>query len=197
MKVRRTSTRSLVLVWLVVLGLILSACGSPATPTPQKPAATTVPPAATATPEPTLTVAPPVEPAEPTATPAAEPGADELEMFVVTSIGSAQNGATSPTSFAITRPWLVTRIVTYHWNNRSGVEPGHLSLLADDGTKYGPWAAEGLPGQGGVPNAYWSVRPNEIIPAGGYTVIDSDPGTWSQNNETGGRGMAWGYGIPR
>jgi ABC-type transport system substrate-binding protein len=52
MKVRRTSTRSLVLVWLVVLGLILSACSSPATPTPQRPAATAVPPAATATPVP-------------------------------------------------------------------------------------------------------------------------------------------------
>lgn len=41
------------------------------------------------------------------------------------------------------------------------------------------------------------VKPDRVIPAGVYTVIDSDPTTWSQNEETGGRGMSWGYGIPR
>ena len=49
----------------------------------------------------------------------------------------------------------------------------------------------------GVPNAYWLVTPDTVILAGIDTVIDSDPMTWSQNELTEGRGMSWGYGIPR
>ena len=60
---------------------------------------------------------------------------------------------------------------------------------------YGPWQAEGSDGQGGVPNAYWTVHPNIVIPAGDYALIDSDPGTWAQNGETGGVGMSFGSGI--
>jgi hypothetical protein len=68
-------------------------------------------------------------------------------------------------------------------------------LRASDGTPYGPWQATGEPGQGGVPDAAWVVRPNIVIPPGTYTVLDSDPSTWAQNQETGGAGMAWGSGI--
>jgi hypothetical protein len=46
-----------------------------------------------------------------------------------------------------------------------------------------------------VANAYWVVKPNVVIPPGTYTVVDSDPGTWAQNSETLGKGMAWGKGI--
>jgi hypothetical protein len=31
------------------------------------------------------------------------------------------------------------------------------------------------------------------LPAGTYTVLDSDPATWSQNAETGGQGIIWVY----
>jgi hypothetical protein len=86
--------------------------------------------------------------------------------------------------------------LTYHWNDAEGMSsPGTIGLRAADGTMYGPWQATGLDGQGGVPNANWVVNPNIIIPPGAYTVIDSDPSTWSQNEETGGAGMAWGKGI--
>jgi len=168
-------------------------------PLPPQPGPTPTPeatPTATPTLEPTPTAVPPVE-AEPTPTPTEEPGAGEREMFVITSVHAALNGASSPSRFAITQPWLVTRLVTYHWNGGRGVAPGYIMLRADDGTPYGPWQAEGLPGSGGVPNAYWQVKPNALIPAGGYSIIDSEPATWSQNEETGGRGMSWGYGIPR
>jgi hypothetical protein len=131
----------------------------------------------------------------PSATPPSTPVAEQ-QIFVVTSIGVANNGATKATRFLTNRPWLVTRIITYHWNNGHGVTPGTISLRADDGTTYGPWQAKGEPGSGGVPDAYWVVTPNINIPPGAYTVLDSDPSTWSQNEETGGAGMAWGYGIP-
>jgi len=116
------------------------------------------------------------------------------EIFKVTSIGSAQNGAT-PTTFTVSESWLVTEITTYHWNNGNGVTPGTIGLMSAEGTILGTWQADGLPGQGDVPNAYWVVNPNIVIPAGTYTVIDSDPDTWAQNSETNGIGMAWGLGV--
>jgi len=152
-----------------------------------KPAPT---PTATATATPTATPK-----ASPTPTPTVTPSAAEEELFSVTSIGGAYNGATEPTTFSISESWLVTEIYTYHWNDAQGKTPGTVGLEAADGTVYGPWQATGQPGQGGVPDAYWVVKPNIVIPPGTYTVIDSDPSTWAQNAETGGAGMSAGKGI--
>ena len=44
-------------------------------------------------------------------------------------------------------------------------------------------------GQGGANNAYWECRPNVVLPAGTYTVVDSDPATWAQNAQSAGRGI--------
>ncbi|GEM_PF-6284762 len=133
----------------------------------------------------------------PTASPAPTSEGVEVEFFAIRSIGAAYNGATAPATFTIYESWLVTYIATYHWNDAQGAEPGTIALQSSDGTVYGPWQATSLPGQGGVPNAYWIVNPGIVIPAGTYTVIDSDPGTWAQNQETGGAGMSWGNGIPQ
>jgi len=119
------------------------------------------------------------------------------EIFVLTSIGRAHSGATAPTTFTTTQSWQVTEIKTYHWNEGNGAMPGTISLVATDGASYGPWQAGGLPGQGDVSNAYWAVNPNIAIPAGTYSIIDSDPDTWAQNSETNGAGMAWVSGVPQ
>jgi hypothetical protein len=128
------------------------------------------------------------------ATSVPEANEDVEEIFQVTSIGSAQNGAT-PTTFTVGESWLVTEIKTYHWNYGDGTTPGTIGLRDADGTILGTWQAEGLPGQGDVADAYWVVNPNIVIPPGTYTIIDSDPDTWAQNAETNGIGMAWGSGI--
>jgi hypothetical protein len=47
-----------------------------------------------------------------------------------------------------------------------------------------------------VPNAYWTVYPNVTLPAGTYTVIDSDPATWSHNAESSNRGFVRVEGYP-
>ncbi|MGB9902475.1 hypothetical protein [Methanothrix sp.] len=90
----------------------------------------------------------------------------------------------------------ITKIRTYHWNYGQGMAPGSISLRDSTGNTYGPWQAYGEAGMGGVPNAYWVVEPDILLPAGIYEVIDSDPSTWSQNSETGGRGVTWVYAIP-
>ena len=66
---------------------------------------------------------------------------------------------------------------------------GTIALRHSDGTVYGPWQTEGALGQGGVKNAYWFVRPNADIKAGTYTVVDSDPSTWSHNSGSAGAGF--------
>lgn len=147
---------------------------------------------------PSAAIEPTMADMEPSATPTPTPAVGTVEeIFALTSIGSAHNGATTPTTFITTHPWQITEIQTYHWNKGNGVTPGTISLVAADGTSYGPWQARGLPGQGGVPNANWVVNPNVTIPAGSYSIIDSDPATWSQNAETNGAGMAWVSGIPQ
>ncbi len=78
---------------------------------------------------------------------------------------------------------------------------GTISLKGSDGTVYGPHSASGIPGRGGMPNAGWEARPNVIIPAVAYRIVDSSPSTWAQNGDSGGRGQAivMGYstgGIP-
>ena len=113
----------------------------------------------------------------------------ETVLFDNQNILAVQNGGTSP-SFTVAVATTVTKIQTYHWNDASGNgSTGTISLKADDGTVYGPWDTVGAEGQGGVPNAYWAATPNVTIPAGRYTVVDSDPGTWSQNADSGGAGF--------
>jgi len=141
------------------------------------------------------TDAPPPAQAPATEEPIVKSSAEE-EMYTITSIGAAENGASQPTVFTIDEAWLVTEIKTYHWNNGKGVTPGMISLESGDGITYGPWQATGEPGQGGVVDAYWVVSPQVTIPAGTYTVIDSDPATWAKNDQdTGGMGMSWGKGV--
>ncbi|MDR3585078.1 MAG: hypothetical protein P4L59_07100 [Desulfosporosinus sp.] len=106
------------------------------------------------------------------------------------NIAGVGNGPTAPTTFTIKTPHLVTFIQNYHWNSGKGASPGKIGLTDQKGIVYGPWQAAGKPGQGGVPNAYWEVSPNVVIPVGTYTVTDSSSASWSANTESGGRGMS-------
>ena len=61
---------------------------------------------------------------------------------------------------------------------------------------YGPWEAETSQDGGEVPKGYWIVHPNEVIPAGSYTIEDSDPETWSKNSESPcGMAKVEGYAV--
>ncbi|GEM_PF-1040999 len=110
------------------------------------------------------------------------------------NIAAVNNSPRNPTTFSITSPYKVTWIYTYHYFN-GGKLPGTISLRHSDGTVYGPFKTEGAVGQGNVPNAYWFVRPNIEIKAGSYTVIDSDPATWSHNSGSDYRGFVELRGI--
>ena len=105
-----------------------------------------------------------------------------------------KNRPTAPSVFTVEQGVYLTRVMTYHYLN-GGAGPGTVALKSADGKVYGPWRAVGEPGQGGVANAYWIVTPDVEIPPGTYTVVDSNPGTWSWASDTGGRGIVAVYGI--
>lgn len=110
--------------------------------------------------------------------------------------GGVQNGPTAPTTFTVNEPFRVTYVMTYHWNYGRGARPGAIAMRHSDGTVAGPWQASGSDGQGGVKNAYWVCEPNVVIKPGTYTIVDSDPSTWAQNPQSGGRGHVEIKGYP-
>lgn len=105
--------------------------------------------------------------------------------------GGIEGGGGTPPAVTQDQDYYVTEIATYHsgYGTDAPDPSGTISLKAEDGTVYGPWETT-------VRNAaYWIAVPNEVIPAGTYTLIDSDPGTWAQNSASGGTGMGWAYGV--
>lgn len=143
----------------------------------------------------------PQSPAVPPPPPASVKVTPQLAQAAATlhetgNIAAVTNGATRPNTFIIAEPMLVTYVRTYHWNNGKGKTPGLISLTHEDGTQFGPWQASGIAGQGGVPNASWTVAPGVVLKPGKYTLLDSHPTTWSQNAATGGLGMCEIKGLP-
>ena len=106
------------------------------------------------------------------------------------------NNPSRATTFTLREPHVITLIMNYHWNNGRGATPGTIALRGSDGRTYGSWRTSGSPGQGGVPNANWNAAPNVTLPAGTYTVIDSDPATWAQNGGSQGSGHTRVEGYP-
>lgn len=110
--------------------------------------------------------------------------------------GSVDNNPTSGASFTISEPHLITYIDTYHYNSGQGVSAGGtISLKRDDGEIFGPWTVTAESGSGAA-NAWWKCLPYVVIPAGTYTIIDSEPETWSTNTESNGCGFSKVEGHP-
>lgn len=118
-----------------------------------------------------------------------------VKFFDNGNIYAVENRPRRTTVFALAAPTRVTRIMTYHWNNGRGAPAGQIALRSSAGETFGPWQAFGEPGQGGVPSAYWVVEPDVNLPAGTYTIVDSNPSTWAQNAASGGAGMASAEGY--
>lgn len=119
----------------------------------------------------------------------------EQIILEVTNISGVSNTPTAPTTFTIDTPYIITYLHTYHYYNNN-TPAGTIGLKSSNGTMYGPWQSEGTAGQGGGQNADWHVYTYQEIPAGTYTVVDSNPSTWSHNSGSGGRGFATVKGIP-
>jgi hypothetical protein len=120
---------------------------------------------------------------------AATPTAVPVKVLDSGNVYGITKGAKAPT-FTLTKPATIAEITDYHYIDGGGPTPGTIGLKGSDGTMYGPWSTTGLDGQGGVKNAFWDAKPNAQVPAGTYTVVDSDPGTWSTNSRAKGLGFS-------
>jgi hypothetical protein len=112
------------------------------------------------------------------------------DLYNNTNIEGVNNGPTRGPVFVLNAPARITQIITYHWNFRQGARPGTVALRNANGQTFGPFAVRGTSGQGGAPNVNWVADINVTVPAGPYTVLDSDPNTWSNNARSGFRGFA-------
>ena len=118
------------------------------------------------------------------------PEGEPVLMWNAGNDGAVEGGGGKPPQVTHDATYFVTEVCAYHWNSGKGAPAGQISLRAADGTVYGPWKTT-------LRNkVYWIAQPNQDIPAGTYTLIDSDPSTWAQNSASGGKGMGWAYGIP-
>lgn len=116
------------------------------------------------------------------------PEGEAVQIFKVGNDNAVSNGGTPP-AFSTNKAYWLKDLWTYHWNGGQGQAAGTIAIQSADGTLYGPWQAELNNG------VYWVARPGVTLPAGSYTVIDSNPSTLAQNGGTGGQGMAWANGI--
>ncbi len=128
--------------------------------------------------------------------PSPSPTAKGNVIFNNGNTGGVFNNPSRATTFTLRAPHVITLITNYHWNNGRGATPGTIALRGSDGRTYGSWRTSGSPGQNGVPNANWNASPNVTLPAGTYTVVDSNPATWAQNSESGGAGHTKIEGYP-
>ena len=95
--------------------------------------------------------------------------------------------------FVIEKPFHITDIWNYHYNWGEGTTPGNIGLRRSDGRMFGPWEVTAATTQEKID---WVCKPNTTVPPGTYTVVDSDPQSWSWNSKTGGRGMTKVKGKP-
>ena len=123
--------------------------------------------------------------------------AGPVQLYTNGNTGSVSPGATAPSQFTITSgPVRLSALKTFHYVSPNGLSSaGMISLQGSDGKVYGPWQTTGSAGPGGIPNAFWTASIDVELPAGIYTVIDSDPSTWSANADSGGAGMFWISGF--
>lgn len=119
-------------------------------------------------------------------------------IFDNTNIYAVSSNPPNPAQFTTNRPYTLTYIQTDHWNDGKGTsKAGTVALRASTGGTYGPWQTTGEPSSAGAPNVDWACQPNIVLPAGSYTVVDSDPSTWSHNAASGSAGICIVEGVPQ
>ena len=96
----------------------------------------------------------------------------------------------NPTKWTIDEPVLLTYFRTCHGNGGRGKPPGTLGLKHEDGTIYGPWRTLPADGRGRELGMSWFVEPRVIVKPGTYTIVDSDPPSWANNDESNRCGYA-------
>jgi hypothetical protein len=64
------------------------------------------------------------------------------DLVFINPGGDLNNDAQFFPKFKNTESWNITLLITIHWNEGNGAEPGQISLKKDDDIIYGPWQAK-------------------------------------------------------
>ncbi len=121
-------------------------------------------------------------------------GAASQDIFNNFNGGTVDNSPMAATVFTIKQSYLITMVLDYHWNNGEGSPGGTIALRCSQGVVHGPWNVVTSSGSG-ASNVNWTAEPSVVLPAGTYTVVDSDPATWSQDPQSGGAGFSEVKGV--
>ena len=130
-----------------------------------------------------------------------------MKLFDNSNGGGVQNGGKPPsfTTYGMigVTAWCLNSITTYHWNNGTGSKPGTIGLgplnFGAIVNPVRPRQATGSPGANGAANENWTVNystTNPTIVSGAYTCKDSDPSTWAEDQQSGGKGFCIVYATP-
>ncbi len=118
----------------------------------------------------------------------------QVKLFDNSNVFGVLNGAKPPSFTTKGKAYCLISITTYHWNNGKGKTPGTIGLTGS--STVAPSKAKGSSGQGGAPNVNWTVNYSTTKPVainGSYSCSDSDPTTWSQNQQSHGKGFCIVY----
>ncbi len=118
-----------------------------------------------------------------------------VSLFDNSNAAAVRSGPNKPTRFTLSQSARLTYLRTYHYNNGAGTEPGTIALRDENGVSYGPFPTKGMGSGSGVQPIMWYCEPNIVVPPGVYTIIDSQPATWSCNDQSDSVGIAWVSGI--
>jgi hypothetical protein len=125
--------------------------------------------------------------------PRQQTAAREILLFDNKNSDGVLNTPSRPAVFSIAEPHHVTSIWDYHWNGGNGATPGNIRLRRQDGKEFGPWEVFAADTESKI---NWECKPEVTIPAGTYTIVDSDLATWAWNPKTEASGMAKVKGYP-
>ena len=99
------------------------------------------------------------------------------------NIYTVQNTPSAESTFTVDKTCKIYSLMTYHWNYGSGTQETGTITLLEDGRTLVTWSTSGAEGMYSTPNACWWAYPENLVLTSGhvYTIVDSDPETWSQN----------------
>ena len=133
-------------------------------------------------------------------TPQAQPNKPDLSLKVSPAQNTANNNSTKvlhevgqsdeaknkgpkkPTKFTLSKPTMIVRITTDHYNGGMGTPSGGSIIIKDkDENMIGSFKAIGKSGKNGTPNSKWVAEPHKKLEKGTYYILDTDVSTWSKN----------------
>jgi len=126
--------------------------------------------------------------------------ANEIKTKILMEVGKKEEPKSkkpkNPTKLSLSKPTMITRITTDHYNDGMGTSGGGTISIKDrDGNVIGTFRASGNTGKNGAPNAKWVAEPNKMLEKGTYFIWDSDMSTWSKNFVGNGFVVVEGYEV--